>query len=466
MTIWHPDIDSRPRPRYRAIAAALAEDIERGGLEPGQRLPTHRDLAYRLGVTVGTVSRAYAEAGRRGLIAGEVGRGTFVRGPKEAGPGLASLFQQASDEDRRELIDLSLNLPALGDQVEVLATALARLGRSAGLSELLFYQPEAGRPAHRAAAAAWLGRWVAGATPERVIVTCGAQHAIAVALSALTSPGDVVLTESLTWTGVKALASLMHLKLEGVAIDHDGLLPEALEAACMSSAARVLYCMPTLHNPTASIMPTARRAEIVEIARRYDLAIIEDDVYSHLPTAAPAPLSSLAPERSYYLTSASKSLAPGLRVGFLLAPEEMVERVAAGVRATTIIAPTLPAEIVATWITDGTAERQIEWQRREAAARQAIAAATLGAATRHGHTCCHLWLELPAPWRARDFADRARERGVLVTPADLFMAGRSPAPHAVRVSLGAARDRGRLEKGLAILAEMLEARPTPRLSIV
>jgi DNA-binding transcriptional MocR family regulator len=466
MTIWQPDIQSRPRPRYLAIAEALAEDIEGGGLEPGQRLPTHRDLAYRLGVTVGTVSRAYAEAERRGLIAGEVGRGTFVRGPKEASPGLASLFHHPSEQDGTELIDLSLNQPAVGDQAGALAAALPALARNESLSELLFYQPEAGRPSHRAAGARWLGQWVANATAERLIVTCGAQHAIAVVLSALTSPGDVVLTESLTWTGVKALASLMHLKLEGVAIDDDGLVPEAFEAACLSRAARVLYCMPTLHNPTASIMPAGRRAEIVDIARRYEVAIIEDDVYSHLPTAAPPALATLAPERTYYLTSASKSLAPGLRVGFLLVPEDTVDRVAAGVRATTIIAPPLPAEVVATWIDDGTARHLIEWQRREATARQAIAATTLGAATTHGHTCCHLWLELPAPWRARDFADRARARGVLVNPADLFMAGRSPAPHAVRLTLGAARDRRQLEKGLAILAEMLEARPEPRLSIV
>jgi DNA-binding transcriptional MocR family regulator len=462
MTIWQPDLESHAGPRYLAIAEALAGEIDAGNLKPGDRLPTHRDLAYRLGVTVGTVSRAYAVAERRGLVVGEVGRGTFVRRPASAARELV-----IADAETPGVIDLTPNRPVPGAQGQALAATLAALAARESLEALVAYQPDAGAPEHRAAGAAWIARQVPGASPERVVVTGGAQHAIAVTLAALADPGDVVLTEALTWPGIKALANLLHLRLEGLTIDGDGLLPEDFAAACRSRGARVLYCMPTLHNPTTATLSAARRTEIVEIARRYDVAIIEDDVYGFLPESAPPPLAALAPERTYYLSGASKSLAPGLRVGFVLAPEGKAARVAAGVRATTFMTPPLNAEVVATWIADGTAERLIEWQRDEARARQSIAASQLvGIPYASGDASFHVWLELPAPWRADDFVDQARSRGVAVAPADIFAAGRAPAPHAVRIALSAPAERASLERALGILAEILRAPPAPRLAVV
>lgn len=462
MTIWSPDLRAASGPRYLAIAQALAGDIGAGALKPGDRLPTHRDLAYRLGVTVGTVSRGYAEAGRRGLIVGEVGRGTFVRRPASAARALA-----LTGALEPGLIDLTPNRPVLGPQGEALAATLRDICGRADLDEMIGYHPDAGMAAHRATGAAWIGRQVAAAEPERLVVTVGAQHAIAVTLAALTNPGDVVLVEALTWPGVKALASLLHLELEALPMDRDGLEPEAFEAACRARGARVLYCMPTLQNPTTVTQPAERRAAIVEIARRHDVAIVEDDVYGFLPDGAPPPLADLAPERTYYLSGVSKSLAPGLRVGYVLAPAGKTALVAAGVRATTFMTPPLTAEVVATWIADGTAERLVAWQRDEARARQAIAKARLaGIPYKGGGACFHIWLELPSPWRADDFVAQAREGGVAVAPADLFAAGRAPAPHAVRIALGAAPDRAALEQALGTLADILRAPPAPRLAVM
>src|SRR5437762_14239985 len=154
MTIWRPDLRRRSGPRYAAIAEALAEDAAEGRLRPGVRLPTHRDLAGTLGVTVGTVTRAYAEAARRGLVSGEVGRGTFVRAV--AGPALS-----APPPDGRALIDLSANLPpagAEGVEAATLSRTLAALARRRDLARLLAYPPEGGLPSHRAAGAEWVGR--------------------------------------------------------------------------------------------------------------------------------------------------------------------------------------------------------------------------------------------------------------------------------------------------------------------
>jgi DNA-binding transcriptional MocR family regulator len=469
LTDWHPHIDDRAGPRYIAIADALASDIAGGVLHPGDRLPTHRDLARRLGVNVGTVTRAYGEAERRGLTGGQVGRGTFVR-PRPPVP-IPRVDRAFRTESRipGEIIDLTLNSPVSGPQAQYLAATLSELTASGDLAAALSYQPAAGSPAHRAAGAEWLSRLGLEATPDQVVVSAGGQNALIAALAALTltEPGDTILCESLTFPGVKAAASLLRLKFQGVLMDEQGILPESLELACWSSGARVLYCMPTLQNPTASLMSVERRGAVLEIAERYDLSIIEDDVCGLLHPDAPPPLAALAPSRCFYLTSLSKALAPGLRVGYLLVPEAKAEQVASAVRATTWMAAPLMAEIAARWIGDGTADRLLEWQRRQAEERRELAIECLDGYPMVSQICgLHAWLRLPDPWRADEFSDEARAQGVAVATADVFAAGRSNAPQAVRLGLGAAGNPANLRAGLLVLATLLGTQREPRLPIV
>jgi DNA-binding transcriptional MocR family regulator len=458
MTIWLPEVGRRPGPRYLAIAEALADDTASGRLAPGMRLPTHRDLADRLGVTVGTVTRAYAEAARRGLVSGEVGRGTFARG-------LASELAPLPAAPRRAAIDLSVNLPpsvADEERSPSLGRTLAALSRRKDLGTLLGYPPDGGWEEHRAAGASFIRRVGLAAAPEQVLVSSGSQHGMTAVFSALLRPGDLVLTESLTYPGMKALASLLHLRVQGLAMDHHGLRPDALATACRAGAAKALYCIPTLQNPTARVMPEERRREIAALVRAHGLLVLEDDVHGLLPEDPPRPLAAFAPEHCVYLTGTAKALAPGLRIGFVLAPEALVPRLAAAIRTTTWMAAPLMAEIAALWIKDGTANAIIKSKRREAAARHKLALALLGAERVESHPAAyHLWLHLPEPWRSETFADAARRRGVAVTPAQTFLVGRGATPDAVRVCLGAARDRAQLEDGLRILASLLDAPPEP-----
>lgn len=462
MTIWRPDVGARAGPRYLAIAEALADDVASGRLRTGARLPTHRDLADRLGVTVGTVSRGYAEAAHRGLISGEVGRGTFVRGAAE--------HTAPAAEDARGLIDLSPNHPPTSKEErrgELLAKTLASLSRRSDLARLLGYPPEGGAPEHRAAGAAWIARAGFPAAPENVLVSSGSQHGMTAVFASLLRPGDLVLTETLTYAGMKALAGLLHLRLQGLPLDEHGLRPDALLAACRSGAAKALYCVPTLQNPTTVVMPEARRKEIAAIARAHGLTIVEDDVHGRLHEDPPPPLAAFAPELTCYLTGTSKSIAPGLRIGFVLAPKPLLARLAAGIRATTWMAAPLMAEIASQWIKDGTAEQIVKKRRQEAAARQRLAATLLGRFSFQAHPAAyHLWLQLPEPWRSETFTEEARRRGVVVAPAQAFVVGRIATPHAVRVCLGAASDREQLEKGLRILAGILESAPNAGLALV
>jgi DNA-binding transcriptional MocR family regulator len=463
MTMWVPDVTERRGPLYQAIVDALAEDTSRGLLAAGDRLPTHRELADRLGVTVGTVTRAYAEAARRGLVAGEVGRGTFARG---------RVVVEAPDAPERDLsyVDLSVNHPPVSGELDpgpLLARTMTQLAQSRELPGLMGYAPDGGSEAHRAAGAEWIRRSGLDASADQVLVTSGSQHGLTAVLATLLRPGDLVLTESLTYAGMKALAELLHVRLQGLPMDAHGLRPDAFEDACRAGAARALYCVPTLQNPTAAVMPESRRREVAAIARAHGVLIVEDDVYGLLLDPAPPPLTSFAPEISYYLTGTAKLLAPGLRIGYLLAPPGEWARLVGGVRATTWMAAPLMAEIAARWIADGTADEARRRKRVEVAARQAVAREVLGRyRVQSQPESFHLWLSLPEPWRSDAFAAHARRRGVLVGPSQTFLVGPGAAPAAVRVCLGPPRDREQLLKGLRTLAEAIEERPEAMAMIV
>ncbi len=461
MTIWQPDLSQLAGPRYLAIVNSLAADLEEGRLRDGDRLPTHRDLAYRLGITVGTVTRAYAEAERRGLIKGEVGRGTYVR----AGQRSTSL---AMPEVKigEALIDLGMNFAVRPDADGLLARSLQAMAARAGVGDLLDYQLHRGRLEHRAAGAAWINRHGLDLSPEQIVVTSGGQHAMAAVLGTLAGPGDVVLTEALTYPGVKALAGLFRFELAGLTMDSQGILPDAFEKACRSGRAKALFCMPSLQNPTGAHMPAQRRREIAAIARRHGVAIVEDDIYGFLVKDGPAPLVTHAPEIGFYLASLSKAMAPGLRIGYAAVPPEFVPRVSTSVRATTIMASPPMAELASQWIIDGTGDRLASLYRHEAMARQKIAREMLHGFPYAAHPAgFHCWLTLPEHWASMHFASEVRQRGVVLSPAEVFAVG-NRAPRAVRICLAAARSREELRRGLTIIAQLAHERPEFQLAVV
>jgi DNA-binding transcriptional MocR family regulator len=358
-------------------------------------------------------------------------------------------------------------MPAAGALADVLQRTLASLATRADLGSLLGYPSDGGRLAHREAGAAWIARSGLAAAPENVLVCAGSQHALTVALATLVQPGDLLLAEAVTYPGLKALANLLHVRLEGLPLDRDGLRPDALEEACRRGGVGALYLVPTIQNPTGSVMSEARRREIAAIARAHGLSVIEDDIHALLAPERPAPIAAFAPERTCYLTSTSKTLAPGLRVGYILAPPGEAARLAAGVRATTWGAAPLTAEIVSQWIRDGTADALLAARRGEAAARQALAAEALAGADYEAHPVgYHLWLRLPEPWRSESFVAQVARRGVAVTPAEAFVVGRGAAPHAVRLCLGAPRTRESLARGLRAVADTLAGAPDAGMAMV
>jgi DNA-binding transcriptional MocR family regulator len=456
---WIPTLIDREGPIYRRIVEALTADIASGRLRRGQQLPTHRALAKTLGVDLTTVTRAYIEARQRGLTEARVGQGTFVA------ESMARLGHAAASQPE---LDLSMNLPPQPMEADLegrLTRGITAIQREVGFSAHLSYREPGGSEAERDIAAGWLRPRLSDAHGGRLVICPGTQNALFNLLIALTSPGDVVLTETLTYPGIKAAAAYTGVRLAGVPMDEDGVLPDALDAACRRHAPKAVYLIPTIHNPTTATMPPARREQVAEILRANDVLLLEDDAYGMLDPGA-VPLAALIPERTYFAASLSKCIAPGLRVSFLMTPDhDSAERLAAALRASVQMPVFLMVALVTRWLQDGSAAAIIGAIRNEAAARQRLAAETLAphAFSRHpnGH---HIWIPLPRNWSRTEFASHVQRQGLAIVTAETFSVEETQ-PHAIRVSLGAASSRAELVRALEILATALKS-PAARTRVV
>lgn len=436
MTIWSPRLPESDAPIYGRIADALERDVRSGMLIPGSQLPTHRELARELGITPVTVTRAYSEAARRGLVESSTGRGTFVRSARR------DVMVSEEIDLATNTVNIPLPIPSPG-----------MLQRAASMLMNGTYAVGVGTERHRAAGAAWIGRKT---DPSRVVVTAGTQHALFLALAATTKPGDTVFTEALTYHGIKAVASVLHLKLEPLPLDRYGLVPDALERMARARVAKVLYTIPSLHNPTTIVMPDKRRREIAAVAERYGLTIIEDDVSGFLLDKTPPSIASFAPDRTIFISGLGKAIGAAMRVGYLVAPDAFLQRVQNALNATVLFSSPVVAELATTWIEDGTAARIAEQKRAEVALRQRIARRIIahdGGETR----AMHLWVELPKRWTADAFVEEARRRRVRIASASTF-AVTPDVPRAVRIGVGAPSSISELESALHVIAGIGEER--------
>jgi DNA-binding transcriptional MocR family regulator len=457
MTLWTPDLSQYSGPRYAAIAAAIGAATSAGHLTPGDRLPPQRELAHQLGLTVGTISRAYALAEQRGLVRGEIGRGTFV---SDRNSGMLRT-------DRAAVADLSMNMPLSSASSEALAATLASVARDAGVGNLLRYMPTAGHVEHRTAIAQWTRRSGFSPNADNIVLTQGAQQALAAVFDVLVRSGKSVLVEELTYPGLIENARLKGIRLATVAMDDEGMLPDALAERAAESGARVVIVVPTLQNPTSAVMSRARRAALARVAEDFDLTIVEDDVYGYLSLDRPAPIDEIAPERTVYITSASKCLAPGLRVGWLVAPDHQVKAFADIVYAQSVAQPALNVELIRRWIEDGTASRLVDELRDETVRRFELAMSILSGHRIRGHAqSFHALLDLPPPWRRDDFVGLARAAGVKLSSIDAFIPDSRIERQAVRLSLVGAGDRASLGAALEILSDLLNSAPRTARNIV
>ena len=452
-TLWLRRVDRGGGPIYLAILRALEAAIADGELQVGEQLPPQRAVAAALGVDFTTVTRAYAAARARGLVEGAVGRGTYVAG--------------RAAEDEAGLVDLSMNLPPppkglnLGKLLK--ETAGAVLDRT-DPQALMAYHPPGGSLAQRAAGVVWLAPGQGEVSPDRVVVTPGAQAALAAILAMLARRGDAVIVEPLTFPGVRSVAALLGLRLVACPVDAEGFDPESLARLCAEHAPRAIYCIPTHQNPTAATMGEGRRREIAAVARAAKVPIIEDDAYGRLPSTPLPAIAAFAPELVWRLATTAKALSPGLRIAYVAAPDlAAAQRLAEALRATTLMPAPLGAAIVTAWIREGTADKVLAAVRAEAVERQALARQILPAA-QGSPEAIHIGLDTPDHWPGERLRDTAQSRGLSLVTADAFAT--TPGTRAgLRISLGGPAKQSVLAQALRGVAAILSGEPAGRMVV-
>jgi DNA-binding transcriptional MocR family regulator len=452
MSHWPLRREDITRPAYRSLAQGIAAAIDSGSLRPGARLPPHRDLAWQLGVSVQTVSRAYEELIRADLISGEVGRGSFVKsGPRETIE--VPWFRAPTD---RPPIDLSMMTPVALPQIRAAwSETLARLSDRLPDPAMLSFRPRQTMSLYGGMAASWLARCGMVVPAQRILITNGTTPAMFVALASVAQPGDIIATEAATCHTLKPAAQHLHLRLRGIPGDERGMDPDALEAAARSAGGRMkaVFLLPSGGGPLAQIMDRERREALALAAARAGLMILESDPTGPVPPRRPPALSSFAPERSFYFTGLSKCLSPGLRLGFLAMPENMAEVAMNRHLSMAWMATPLMAEIAQDWITGGAADRLLEAQRTELATRNRLAVRLLGPQAQGYLHGLHRWLPLPADGQDEgDLIAQALSQHVALAPGAGFAV--LPQPPALRLCIGGASLR-ELDQALRILAAFL-----------
>ena len=453
MTKWRPDPDLLRRPVYISLADQIAAAIKRGWLVDEDKLPAHRDLAYDLKVSIQTVSKAYDILARRGLVSGEIGRGTYVKstGPSVQPPYIA--------ERLPDVIDLSIVTPvSTSFQLDRMKDALHQLGDTISSASVLSFRPNTIFPRHSEAAVAWLTTLGVETSPRNVLVTNGASSAFTMALISAAGPGAILAAEEICYHVIRPLCDYLGIRVRAIAADGEGMLPNALEDACAREQIRVVAVQPNLANPTASVMSPERRRAIAQTARKHDVTIVENDVFGPLMSVRPRPIAALAPERTIYVTGLTKVAVAGLRIGYVAAPEHYAATIANRHLMANWMATPLVADIATLWLGDGTIETLVERQRETLRDRHRIVANALQGADYRTHPeALHVWLTLPSGHDEQAFVSQARVRGVAVAPSTPFSLSGNPAG-AVRLSVGAT-EPSELRAGLDILASLLRAAP-------
>jgi DNA-binding transcriptional MocR family regulator len=433
---------------YLRLADAVAAEIANGGLKPGDRLPPQRSFAYERKIAVSTASRVYTELLRRGLVVGEVGRGTFISGQVRRGV-------SAPLEARGARINLEINYPLLPTQSALIAKSLEGMDRPEALEAALKLGTSAGTQTARRISADFLSQNGWSAPAEQFVFTANGRQSIGAALSAIVPPGGRCGVEALTYPFIKGIAARLGVTLVPLAMDEHGVRPDAVQKARREAHLGALYIQPTIQNPLGMTMPGSRRADLLRVVEKLGLTVIEDAVYGFLDDEAP--LAALAPDSCVVIDSLSKKVAPGLALGFIVPPPRLRESVMASVRSGGWTASGYAFAAAQRMMADGTASELVRLKRADARRRQQLAAERLaGFEIQTNPKSYHLWLTLPPHWRSQTFVAAAARRDIALTPSSTFAVSPGHAPNAIRLAL-AAPPIDQLDAGLRTLAGMLRA---------
>lgn len=449
---WRPSILDTSKPKYLAFVEALENDIAKGVLRHGDRLPPQREIADHLDMTVATVTKAIKEAIRKGIVTARTGSGTYIR------------VSETPPDAPRPAPDLSINSVPFSPAKPFLEDVLQELAGHSASERLFSYEPAAGSESHRSAMAKWLRKRGLSLGLSDISLTHGNLHGINACFKALTRPGDTILCEKWAYTGIRRLANFNHVRIAAVEMDAEGLDPRDLTRKIKATSAKVVICTPSVQNPTTATMSAERRADIVKVCAKHDVLIIEDDIAGLVSGDETEALAALDAQNVVYIGSVSKCFAPGFRLGALAAPTRLFNDLCAALTSMHWTAPSLYAEMLEILIATGAAERCLAAHRREAVRRLDIYGEIVGTLSGSRLPGYHVWQKVPAPWHVDNFVVELLSAGVRVSPSRHFAVfdGSSGDDNFVRICLGNGEDIDGIKAQLMRLKALMHS--TQRLS--
>ncbi|WP_170418927.1 PLP-dependent aminotransferase family protein [Ruegeria arenilitoris] len=461
VTIWPTDLPKSKGPKYTLVADTIRKAIENKQLEVGVKLPPVRELAYRLQITPGTVARAYSILTEEGLLQAEVGRGTFVAPPKM--PLLDDVWsRQLHLRDDKYDANVSLFSPRLPDvgQVSLIRSCLAKVAQGDPKMFMNYPTRDAYLPV-RQAVVDWLSDLPLGAlNADDIVLTHGGQSGLCVVFqTVLRDPKPVVLVEDLSYAGFRRAGELMRAEVVGVKMDKWGISPDALDQILRQTRAQAICVSPEVQNPTGGHSPLERRNEVIEIARRHDLQIIEDDCYRMGEARAPS-YRALAPERGWHVSSISKTLTPALRVGFAIAPRERSGDLRRSAEYGYFGLAQPLAELTRLLLSHPQSRQIARDVRATMGEYVRVAVNALGGFNLNWDPDIpFVWLSLPSGWRAAAFSRAAEREGIQLRSADEFALRDGRAPNAVRIAMNGHVSLKQFESAMLRLRALLDNPP-------
>ena len=469
-TIWTADGLNLGRPKYKAVIAMIRDRIASGALPAGEKLPPVRELAWQLQITPGTVARAYTVLTDSGILHAEVGRGTFVSHPGEnamiAAPDrplnlieVDSVQHNALEPDER--INLfSPHLPN-GGQAELIRHLMAEIAQNPP-SGVMHYPSRRSARAAREAMVKWLGDLPIGQFDETdIVLSHGGQNAILLVFqTVLRGRRPTVFLEELAYPGFRRAAELVRADIVPIKCDAHGIVPENLaEAGAKHPEAQLLCTSPEVHSPTCGFTPVERRRELVEVARKFDLQILEDDCY-RMGRSEGVGYRQLAPERGWYVASVSKSITPALRIGCAIGPRGMAPALHRTSEHGFFGLATPMIDLTAALLAHPDLPGVMQKSRQGVEAYVKIAVNVLGTFDlRWRRDVPFVWLHLPQGWRASVFCQAAEKLGIQLRAAEEFASRDAQTPHAVRMAINGGVSLPRFEEAMENLRQLLDNPP-------
>lgn len=447
---WRPKKDKFNKPLYKSISEALEYDIVNGNIPPKTKLPPQRELADFLDVNLSTITKVYKTCQLKGLVYGIVGKGTFVSPNVHA---KKRLFNKVLDSNYIEMGFINSDFALNSKEIEEIKKFLS----SEIIMDLLGIQNLDIHKKQLLSAKQWFCKLNLEVPIDNILITSGAQNAMAVILTSIFKSGDKIATDPYTYPNFIQLANYLNIQLVPVKNDDMGMIPEELEIVCRLNNIKGVFIMPSFSNPTNITMNMKRRAKLAEIINKNKLILIEDDVYSFLLPKDFHPISKFIPENTIYISGLSKALFPKIRVAFIYFSDRFKRDILSGFQSINLTNSVLDTELVRRLIESGLYKDLIHKKKNIIKSRNQIYSKYFHVeGTDSDEYSFFKWLKLPTGISSDYVEKQARERGVSILSSNKFSICSIEESEYVRLAISSPKNNYELENALSIIKGILE----------